>query len=189
MARVETSERKITILRKGAISPAAIASNLRLANADWTVEELMKYAEATADTPVTVVNESEPQVAPGQLLRHYAPDVEAYLVPVSRYLKEGDIDLTDGTVVIDFGASMDWCKGKSQVCGYRDLSVQGSAVEAAKCLFDALRWAETVEGAARILLVQCPPFHDDDMGAAVNDRLYRACSGRYVALNTSREAD
>jgi L-threonylcarbamoyladenylate synthase len=189
VARVDADGKTVTVLRRGAISPEALAAQLLRAMPGfdgWSVQEISPaQARATA-----IRDESQPQVAPGQLLKHYAPDVDAYLVASSSSGSEQkQLSVEEGTVVIDFGGRMLWCKSHSNVVGYRDLSPESSPVEAAKCLFDTLRWAENVPGANRVLLVECPTAPEEAQGdagmaAAVNDRLFRAASGRYHVVRT-----
>ena len=53
-------------------------------------------------------------------------------------------------VLIDLGGDL---KQFADTClAYRDLSASGSVAEAARELFDTLRWAETVEGASLVVL-------------------------------------
>jgi hypothetical protein len=70
---------------------------------------------------------------------------------------------------------------------------------AAQGLFAALRWAEGGEGARAVLLADprgAAPGSGDggggdagDTGEAVRDRLFRACSGRVVALEEAAAAE
>jgi hypothetical protein len=85
--------------------------------------------------------------------------------------------------------------------GYRDLSRSGSSRQAARNLFDYLRWAEAVPGAERVLLASVgatpgllqPEGEGEGEGEGeaegegglllgLHDRMFRACSGRTVAL-------
>ena len=83
--------------------------------------------------------------------------------------------------------------------GYRDLSRSGSSRQAARNLFDYLRWAEAVPGAERVLLASVGaasgPLHPEGEAEGeaeaegegglllgLHDRMFRACSGRTVAL-------
>lgn len=74
---------------------------------------------------------------------------------------------------------------------YRSLSTNGSATEASHNVFDALRWTETVPKGAIVLLPFISEFTtsgcvgDDELLFAVEDRLFRAASGRVVAVSSS----
>jgi tRNA threonylcarbamoyl adenosine modification protein (Sua5/YciO/YrdC/YwlC family) len=105
--------------------------------------------------------------APGQLLTHYAPNVTTYLLDVAA-VAEGAGGAAEGgaaasaagasslvgveqSVVLDFGAVAKGLEGRA--LAYRDLSPDGTVPAATKALFEALRWAESVEGAQQVLLV------------------------------------
>jgi Putative GTP-binding controlling metal-binding len=104
------------------------------------------------------------------------------------------------SVVLDFGGAL---AALQQECvAYRDLSPSGSSAEAARALFDALRWAEAQSGAVRVIMAACPcepataatsitehsSSSDSNDGsaaslaAAVNDRMHRAAAGKVVVL-------
>jgi len=110
-------------------------------------------------------------VCPGQLLKHYAPDVPTFQVracPENQAPREGvAADLPshrlpglDRCVVIDFhGRLRRSLQGDTQhqpcpPLGYRDLSSTGKVDEAAAALFDALRWSESVHGAQAVLIAE-----------------------------------
>jgi Putative GTP-binding controlling metal-binding len=99
------------------------------------------------------------------------------------------------SVVLDFGSAL---AALQQEClAYRDLSPSGSSAEAARALFDALRWAEAQSGAVRVIMAECPcepaaaaSINDssgsdgsaESLAAAVNDRMHRAAAGKVVVL-------
>jgi L-threonylcarbamoyladenylate synthase len=73
VAKLVVSEQQLVVLRKGAVSPQALAAALHSGGfAHWTV----RVSEKTGAADDT----QEPQEAPGQLLRHYSPDIEAFMV-------------------------------------------------------------------------------------------------------------
>jgi Putative GTP-binding controlling metal-binding len=101
--------------------------------------------------------------------------------------------------VLDFGGAL--AALKQECLAYRDLSPNGSSAEAARSLFDALRWAEAQSGAVRVIMAACPcepaaaassstssDSTDSSDGsaaslaAAVNDRMHRAAAGKVVVL-------
>jgi len=169
-------------------------------------------------------SETTGQEAPGQAITHYAPDVPCFIVSsfsidtaphlvddVCKNVNASAIataDLTEVTltksalasvVVIDFAGQMQ--ELAKQSLAYKDLSSSGSTSEGARQLFDALRWAELVPGATKILLprVSEPPTEasgsasrdssERDMTLGLVDRIFRAASGVTVTvrLALSRE--
>jgi len=75
------------------------------------------------------------------------------------------------------------------VLGYRDLNPEGDLCTAASCLFETLRWSETVDGATRVFVPEVV-LDDDDVAArgeegealvlAVKDKLTRAADAVVV---------
>jgi len=60
--------------------------------------------------------------------------------------------------LLDFGQT--FVARKSEVKHYRDLSEKGDVVEAIHAVYDALRWAETLEDVSFCLithLIECKP--------------------------------
>lgn len=113
------------------------------------------------------------QVAPGQALTHYAPDVPCYalfsivsptlgfkanidLEYESKFSKKTislctiDGQIGGAVVVIDFHQQLRHLS--NAVAAYRDLSPSGNSAEAARHLFASLRWAEMVPNASLVLL-------------------------------------
>ena len=107
----------------------------------------------------TTVSESDesPAVAPGQMMKHYAPDIPTYIVTAessssvsprsvlsfsfSSVQSEGDDNITiTEAFVIDFGGQLLHMKDKCSV--YCDLSPEGKAEEACNRIFEILRRAE-----------------------------------------------
>lgn len=163
------------------------------------------------------------QQAPGQAITHYAPDVPCVIVrslitppelkagavsaglslePVAMpntLLSSLEVSLAEcheACVVVDFGGRLSALR--PHALAYRDLSAAGSAAEAARQLFDALRWAESVVGARRVLLAAVPLTESvggsgedsavgTDMTLGLADRVFRAASGVVVDLKVSAE--
>lgn len=170
----EGSERgKITLLRQGAVSVGDIEGCLKQAGLgdEFVVQARTKRA----------VNESVAEVAPGQAIRHYSPNIISNILSRSCYesqtnLTPDEIGILSTTVLIDFGGKLkSW---KKHAIAYRDVSESGNSAEAAKSVFEALRWAEEVECATQILF---PEIIDDPsvdaLTLALKDRLTRAASG------------
>jgi L-threonylcarbamoyladenylate synthase len=158
------------------------------------------------------------QQAPGQAITHYAPDVPCVIVrsfrtgPMIRSaagvselvaadaagpgatrsrLDVSTEECRSQCVVVDFGGKL--AALREGALAYRDLSAAGSASEAARQLFDALRWAESISGARRVLLAAIPLNTQSgdrstlselgaDMTPGLADRVFRAASGEVVDL-------
>lgn len=146
--------------------------------------------------------------APGQLLRHYAPDLDTFLLPPANQLTAPASAVTDTSgsqdefraylhdaVLIDYGAT--YANLKPFVAAYTDLSPSGSVEEARRRVFGTLRWTETTApNASRVLLALPPrslgqgdPPHtsSDDPTDALTDRLFRAASGRFLPSAIAKE--
>jgi hypothetical protein len=80
------------------------------------------------------------------------------------------------TVIIDFGGML--ARFETRALAYRDLSPTGNFEEACHAVFDVLRWTETVQGANAVLLPDVPK----ELDGALDDRLFRAASGKRVGV-------
>ena len=147
------------------------------------------------------------QQAPGQAVTHYSPDVPCFIA-LSASCGDWQVDLSTSSinvvsspsetgvgsklvglqafretfVVIDFGGSLNYLQGRA--LGYRDLSVGAEAAEAAACLFDTLRWAEGVPGAAAIVISAIPAVEGEGgLLLGIADRMFRSASGNLVHLS------
>jgi len=128
-------------------------------------------------------------VAPGQLITHYAPDgLVCCIVSCEKSGEAGKEGLLEKkTVVLDFNghlAQRGLTIDNENVVAYKDLSVKGSVAEASKNLFAYLRWSETFnESAERLFLADVGVLmaQDDDVGG-IEDRMFRAASGKRVQL-------
>jgi L-threonylcarbamoyladenylate synthase len=166
------------LVRRGAISEAAV----RAALVDGGLAEFGRG--------MTVVQRAAPmagagaQEAPGQLLTHYSPDVDAFVLVAEQqhaqpHHQRASLQVSE-CVVIDFGAKYKaWAAG-APALKYLDLSPSGDASEAATGLFAALREAEGVKGAKAVLLPDLRGINDQGTEAAVFDRIFRAASGRFA---------
>ncbi|KAG5182676.1 DHBP synthase RibB-like alpha/beta domain-containing protein [Tribonema minus] len=175
----------VVVLRRGAVTAEALAGALLAGGFDgWAVR--VSRARGAED-------EAEAQEAPGQLLRHYSPDLEAFniashsshithlhIIPPSFFVSHTPRTPRCCSVVIDFNGRLSALSARC--AAYRDLSPAGSADEAAKNIFEALRWAEAYVGAERVLMASLPAPSEGSLAAAVNDRMRRAASGKLVAL-------
>lgn len=230
--RIDESGSSLTVFRPGGVSLAAIDSALRAAGLDDVRVHVLArtvsagHAPAPASSAATSSSSSSSsssseaedaaaedddgpgtpgEVAPGQLLTHYAPDVPTYLLhreTVSASPSAGpslppapsssasasssafSVRLSE-TVVLDFGGWLRTLPGLADTAlAYRDLAPSSSVEEAQRGLFEALRWAEQVEGAKAVVVVDLrevearAPSADLVSLEGLRDRLFRAASGR-----------
>lgn len=179
VAKLEENNGKffLTILRKGGVSIEQLNKAMNKYKESTNVEVLVnsKTKIVSNDTKIG-------QQAPGQLITHYAPYIQAFIVEDDpNLLNNGgkeDIDLSK-IALIDFGGKMKWAADK--VLFYTDLSTKGDILEAANVLFDTLRTCEKIKGAQAIAL---PNLKDSKLehADALFDRLFRSASGRYAVL-------
>lgn len=162
VAKLESG--RLIVLRQGAVSVEDLQAVV-----GHQVQVISKK-RATADHVA--------HVAPGQLIRHYSPHVPSYMVNDQCYAAmDGATDKLADTVVIDYGQQL--AKWKGSCLAYRDLSPTANSTEAAQCVFETLRWAESVANAQRILF---PSIQGNGaLELAVQDRLTRAASGVVVS--------
>ena len=164
---------RITLLRQGAICVADIQDCLNEAGLAGSFTVLAQTKRAT--------NETVANVAPGQTIRHYSPDIPSFMLSKascedsSAALPE-ELKILSKTVIIDFRGKLQ--KWKKACIAYRELSEDGDSSQATKILFDTLRWAERVRDADQIIFPEIS--EEDNDGAlvlALMDRLSRAASG------------
>jgi L-threonylcarbamoyladenylate synthase len=194
----------LEVLRRGAVSAAQVVAALRAAgveNVDVTIR----------DTRAKYATEAVAMDGPGQLLTHYSPNVPSFLVTPSSLPTttttmngnasgavaasagdwtvevNGEVVHAKDVVVLDFHG--DLASLTSRCLAFRSLSSSGDAVEACHEVFDALRWTETVVGAKAVVFPLVSEFRVPASPTAaalldaVEDRLFRAASGRIVRLN------
>ncbi len=174
VVKVDPSTQTLTVLRRGAVSPLDLRRQLpERGFYSWVVHCQDFHLSEKAQ---------QPQEAPGQLIRHYAPDVETYMISpldTTTTISPSSYLPPPGTVIIDCGSFLSYLRGKQDIVGYTDLSQSGNAREAASTLFQKLRWAESIPGVKRIVIVQCRPDNTcEGMAEAINDRIFRAACGR-----------
>jgi tRNA threonylcarbamoyl adenosine modification protein (Sua5/YciO/YrdC/YwlC family) len=161
----------LTVLRQGAVSVHTLKDSLT----GLPVEVVAKLKRATKDD---VAN-----VAPGQTIRHYSPNIPSFLLSPACVKSELRAELLSHSVVIDYGGQL--AHWKDHCLAYRDLTPDGSSSAAAQTVFDTLRWAEQVPGASYVLFPELPDS-SDALELAVKDRLTRAASG--IIINALEEA-
>lgn len=199
----------IEILRRGKIGVSDIIKVLHSGDPLFhTVSVTVR------DTRSKFKREDEVMDGPGQLLTHYSPSIPSFLltptsVPECLLAEEGagsaeqrrSMEITasgkvfplDGAVVIDFNGALQHLA--PCVKAYRSLSKQGLVDEACRDVFDALRWVESVQGGVVAIFPLLSEWTtrrdganeqqgDNELLAAVEDRLFRAASGVIASIDS-----
>ncbi|KAG6611990.1 Sua5/YciO/YrdC/YwlC family protein [Phytophthora cinnamomi] len=176
VVKIVPEEHKLIVFRRGGVSEQALAQvlkeNAELLGGVYDVVTIQKEAK---------MQTKEAQQAPGQMITHYAPDVDTYLYQADAADKMDASSKQDVSrwVVIDFGGKL--AELKDRVRAYMDLSPNGDVAEASQRIFDSLRWSENVQGVERVVItgVISEPH---EQAAALHDRMYRAASGKQRSL-------
>jgi L-threonylcarbamoyladenylate synthase len=116
-----------------------------------------------AEGPVSIYEEGEAPLAPGQLASHYAP---------ATALRLDAREVNAGEALLAFGPTLP--AGARQAARMLNLSSRGDLIEAAANLFSHLR---ALDGAGATAIAVMPVPHEG-LGEAINDRLQRAAAPR-----------
>ena len=171
--RTEGTTCHLTLYRRGALPRASL-------------EDICSQVGARLNTAETYASESKPDASgsPGQLLTHYAPRLPAALCTVVADATADDAKSDSylaNCVVVDFNGRLKALEKSARA--YRDLSAAGDAKVAANALFDTLRWAEGVPGAANVFIADLSEERASSaLIAGVADRVYRAASGNAIEI-------
>lgn len=166
----------IHLLRPGFISTFQIAEVLKDNNIECEIKTIRKNVSKIEIT-------DDKLDAPGQLLTHYAPNIETFVLSsVSKLenIQKFSYELLSRTVMIDFNKRNINYSGK--VLKYFDLSITGDSKEASQNLFSILRESEIYPTAEYILLPDFTYEKNEEL-LAIFDRIFRAASGKYVSIN------
>lgn len=204
--KLEQTTREIVIFRQGAVTQHELESTLRSAGIDWTIRVMVRAVKMhSTATPSTIVSDAatEGQVAPGQAITHYAPDVPAFILKSiassASAAVSTDVDSVDSMKVINLSSSQcqssvviidyagQYSSYQEKCLAYRELSSTGNAAEGARGLFDALRWAELIPHARYVLIAPVGSAEGggqdtQDMSLGLADRVFRAASGVQAVL-------
>jgi L-threonylcarbamoyladenylate synthase len=184
VCRVSSSGDRVSILRCGAVTSCHLEAALALRGL---------FCVVSVDNEKALKTKDEHSVAPGQMIKHYAPDVPTFVYRAV----DGDTPEEGFThrpaapvdarrvVVIDYGQRLATFRA---ACGprYLDLSPEGRAEEACRGVFRALRRAEDLhrEDPGAIDLVLLPDLRalaeTDQVVRALWERLHRAASGVFM---------
>lgn len=213
--KLEPESSQISIFRQGGISQNQLQEFLNSKNINWTIKTVvrtvkMHHSAEVSSTPSLNTNEIG-QIAPGQAVTHYAPDIPCYmlksltitssslnpiiysnqnhvLVETNSEKKQLSINLSElkeSVIIIDFNKQLEGLKDYSS--GYYDLSPSGSASEAAYQLFHVLRWTEEFNQAKMVFIATIPKVENAkdsviDITLGLVDRIFRATSGVYADI-------
>lgn len=191
VCRVSRDGDSISILRCGAITSSDITRALESRGAltcRVSVSNERTIRGAAADNGAAV--------APGQMIKHYAPDVPTYILKITEanrkntsFRRSGGkadkVPFVDASnaFVLDFGGLLLSLKATS--CMYVDISPEGSVDAACGKLFMVLRQAESAQSKQRgvtyvILADLSAQAESDDRIRGLWERLHRAASGEYI---------
>lgn len=203
VAKLDAPKKTVFLLRQGAITRQQILGALRNSVfVDWGVELVVRSVamvatDANALVECSALNEGE--LAPGQAITHYAPNIPCVIAETVQIVNSSsgessssssscDRNMTFSaaelkkTVVLDFGGVLS--EVKDHVLAYNDLSPDRDTAVGARSLFLSLRWAEAVPGAEHVILADISPGEGagaaqflDSVGPGLADRMQRAASG------------
>jgi L-threonylcarbamoyladenylate synthase len=161
---------RITVLRTGFIGGKRIERILKTAGISSSLEYYERVE--TGDTPMD---------CPGQLFRHYAPKIPAY-VEDNRSIRSITPQRLKHMVII--GANMSLIEFSKKCLKYYDL---GSSIQdIAKNIYTILRLAEQEPGAIGIIISikKLNGFDDNesDLDKAITDKLLRCSEGQTVKI-------
>ena len=189
--KIDAEGSRVVILRQGAVSQHQIEQQLSRCIdtvSNWTVESIHRAVPMPHPSSPEGSGPSEErgcseggEVAPGQLVTHYAPYIPCYVLASATSSETGsisDVCVYPASMQLPGGGGMERYTRKSMAISrrdllsgavvidfggqlswladkclaYRDMSASGSTVGAAKVIFSVLRWAEIQQGASIVLI-------------------------------------
>ena len=177
-SEADSEKLEAVILRPGTLEASEIREALRASPEFGSVQLRMKKKKHT-------VKEGKNACGPGQLLKHYSPNVDCKMilkVPEDESDLEGfkeisadEVDFSK-TALIDFGGVFGDFEQKVRV--YKDLSESGDYKEALYNLYLTLRECEIFDGVELILVAYCDDgYKEGELGATLFDKIFRSASG------------
>jgi L-threonylcarbamoyladenylate synthase len=170
LEEITTDFLKITVLRTGIIGGNLIRKILQKNNIEFNLEYYTRVVDV--DTAMD---------CPGQLFRHYAPNIPAYIEQENTQ-KTITQELLQGFVII--GANGSLANLKHKCLKYFDLGI--SIIDVAKNIYSLLRLAEQIEGAKGIIISvqKLDEFADknSDLDMAIHDKLMRCSEGHSIRI-------
>jgi L-threonylcarbamoyladenylate synthase len=163
---------KITVLRTGFIGGQKIKRILETNGFHIKLEYYERIA--TEETPMD---------CPGQLFRHYAPKIPAF-IESSLALPNTHITVAELCHFVIIGANQSLVEYQSRCARYYTLG--GSIQDVAKNIYSVLRLAEKIEGANGIIISVKNLCHytdpDTDLDKAITDKLMRCSEGHLIKI-------
>ena len=164
---------KIMLLRPGTLQSIDIQQALDESEEYKNVKLLIKKQNES-------VEEHEATTAPGQLLKHYSPEVDCKLLLKKDFVAEGsELSSIDKSklAVIDFSGT--FSELQPNALKYVDLSPEGDFKEALHNLYQSLRDCEVSDGVNQILVCYTDTgYSPGEYGATLFDKIYRSASGQ-----------
>lgn len=178
VCKVSNDGSSIEVLRYGAITSLNIEELLRVHGVTCAV-----INNAIAKNLST----GSSQVAPGQLIKHYAPDKPTYIYSSSNQgSHQGRIQL-ERAFVIDYKQNLRQLQTKAQK--YVDLSASGDIKAAFRLVFRVLRESEVTNNIGVVIVPDLTPYlsgaqsNDQLLTKALWERLNRAASNQFITEN------
>jgi len=179
---------RILILRNGSVSDKALSDHLSNSSNYKSVDVIRIKKMKSQD-----INENSE--APGQLLKHYSPHCDTFLLESLKKdrinevsYEKSELNLKE-IVLIDFGGTFSFLK--KETLDYCCLSEKADLLEAMNKLYDSLRWAENISGVKHILITNVDVYFGEKIGKTIPefletvfDKTYRSSSGRRLGYDT-----
>lgn len=174
----ENGELKAIILRPGTLEAKEIRACL-------DESEEYKGVNIEIKKKNKSIEEHENSVAPGQLLKHYSPNVDCKLLVKDETLKEFSVEVEgvdwSKIAVIDFNEENKNLEEKARL--YKDLSGRGDYKEALHNLYLYLRECEIFNGVELILVSYSNDgYSEGEYGFTLFDKIFRSASGEMYLL-------
>ena len=208
---------RVTILRCGAVGSHAMRAALLKGGVDGvdvSIKNGLPLNRKDTDTEEPAqgggeIGATAGSIAPGQLVRHYAPNVDTFVISShtrdvldrpsgadgTHHSHRATELLHEGASVVDFHGQLSGLRrsssaGKAVDSGdgvyYRDLSPSGDVHEACRVLFSVLREAEEagrtllLPDLRRVATAKSSGRQEQEMVRALWERLLRAASGEIL---------
>ena len=161
---------KITVLRTGLIGGNRIRKILEKKNIKFNLDYYSRLG-----------NEETAMDCPGQLFRHYAPNIPAYIEQNDATSSITHMELSNFVII---GANGSLHEFRNKCKAYFDLG--SSIIEVAKNIYSILRLAEKIESAKGIIISvkTLDEFKDkdSDLDLAIHDKLLRCTEGHFIRI-------
>lgn len=172
----------VDILRPGGVSRRALEQTFLPLGVKLVEKARTSFSKRGARQ---IQGEEEIAQSPGQGIRHYAPDVQAFLIKNELPRVRTQAVSIPETVLIDYASEL---KGHAQnFLRHIDLAPDGCLETYARTIFAALREAEKVPGVRNILInFRSDPLEamgEDNLHEGIVDRLKRATSGQTASFD------